>query len=303
MPLRASGPCIRLPIRKGLHFPRKFSGSRSLGSIRVPPESPSYIRLPTPPQSNETKPTRVRGHLPIPRDIFPRSGGDKKVQPHYIERTAPRSTKPREGKTSAQRWKAALADSRRTNLKDGLGALWARRSEIGNARNVRVSRKFQQHKKAGAAPEREDDRLTRPTILQSILDTRVYSDPSRFSRADKSRTKVLARENSKREARRDAIMELYISASNFIVHENELKAEIDKVFAEDYFRQRSQTFYRHGSTENTWGIYGKPPSIANMMETSTGASTKVMDFDESEFDRSVKRQKIIAEDLTGGKME
>ena len=65
----------------------------------------------------------------------------------------------------------------------------------------------------------------------------------------------------------------------------------------------SQAVNRYGATENTWGIYGKPPSIANMLETSTGTSTKLMDYYESEYDRSVKRQKKIAEDLTGGKME
>ncbi|KAG5953132.1 hypothetical protein E4U53_006801 [Claviceps sorghi] len=303
MPPTAPIPYSRLPVYKTLYFIRYFSFSHCLGSSRVPPESPSYVRLPIPPQSDESKPVRVRGHLPIPREVFPRLKGDAKIQTNYIDSTAARPTRRREGSSSVQRWKTALADSRRTNLKDGLNALWARRLQIDNDRNLRVSRKFQQHNKAGAEPEREDDRLTRPTILNSIRDTRVYSDPNRFSRADESRTKFLARENTKLEARRDAIMELYISASNFIVHENELKAEIDKIFTEDYFRQQSQEAYRQGSTENTWGIYGRPPSIANMMETSTGASTKVMDLDESEFDRSVKRQKRIAEDLTGGKME
>ncbi|KAG6015996.1 hypothetical protein E4U43_004395 [Claviceps pusilla] len=303
MPLTTPAPFTRLPVRQALYLLRSFSYSHCLGSSSAPPESPSYVRLPTPPQSDEAKPTRVRGHLPVPRDVFPRLEGDVKIRSYYIERTAARPTRRRDGNSSVQRWKAALAESRRTNLKDGLDALWTRRLQIDNDRNDRVSRKFQQHNKAGAEPEREDDRLTRPTILHSITDTRVYPDPNRFSRANESRTKVLVSDNAKREARRDAIMELYISASNFIVHENELRVEIDKLFTEDYFRQQSQETHRQGSTENTWGIYGRPPSIGNMMETSTGASTKVMDLDESEFDRSAKRQKRIAEDLTGGKME
>ncbi|KAK2606359.1 hypothetical protein QQS21_003178 [Conoideocrella luteorostrata] len=303
MSFTASRPCVRLPIFQALQVSRNLSSSLSLGLNRVPPESPSYIRLPTPPQSDEAKPTRVRGHLPIPREIFPRLEGDKKVHPEYIQRTAPRPAKSREETSAEQRWNAALADSRRTNLKNGLDSLWTRRFNMDKSRNERVGRRFQQHNKASAAPDREDDRLTQPTILGSIMDTKLYPDPDRFSRADRSRTKVLALEKSKHEARRDALMELYISASSFIVHENELKAEIDKVFAEDYFRQQSRAAYRHGATENTWGVYGRPPSVANMMETSVGASTKVMDFDESEYDRSVKRQKRIAEDLTGGKME
>lgn len=303
MSLNPSAPCVRPALRQLLRASRTFSTSQSLGSNNVPPESPSYIRLPTPPQSDETKPARVRGHLPVPREIFPRLEGDRKVRPDYIQRTAQKPAKHREPANEAQRWKAEMADNRRTNLEDSLQALWARRSKSDKVRNARVSRKFEEHNQAAAAPEREDDRLTRSTVLDSVLDTKVYPDPDRFSRADRSRTKVMARESAKREARRDAIMELYISASNFIVQESELKAEIDKVFTEDYFRKQSQAVNRYGATENTWGIYGKPPSIANMLETSTGTSTKLMDYYESEYDRSVKRQKRIAEDLTGGKME
>ena len=195
-----------------------------------------------------------------------------------------------------------MADKRRANLEEGLHSLWARRSEMDKSRHHRVSRNFEANNKAATAAEREDDRITRSTVLGSMLDTKVYADPNRFARIDRSRTRIAARENARREARQDALMELYISASNFIVHESELKAEIDKVFADDYFRKQSQTQNSHVA-ENTWGVYGKPPSIANMTEMSTGTSTKVMHQYESEYDRSVKRQKRIAEDLTGGKME
>lgn len=239
----------------------------------------------------------------MPREVFPRKEGDHKIRPEYLQKTAPKPAKAREPANETQRWKAELADTRRANLEEGLKSLWTRRTKSDKIRNARVSRKFEEHNKAAVAPEREDDRLTRGTVLDAILDTKVYPDPERFSRADRSRTKVVAKEKAKYEARRDALMELYINASNFIVHENELKAEIDKIFTEDYFRKQSQAVSRYGATENTWGTYGKPPSIANMMESTTGTSTKVMDYYESEYDRSVKRQKRIAEEFTGGKME
>lgn len=196
-----------------------------------------------------------------------------------------------------------MAETRRTNLEQGLKALYTRREKSDAARNARVSRKFKEHNEAAAAPEREDDRLTRSTVLDAILDTKVYPDPERFARAQRGKFKVQAKEKAKYEARRDALMELYINASNFIVQESELKAEIDEIFSEDYFRKQSQFFQRYGTTENSWGIYGKPPSIATMLETTTGKSTKLMDYYESEYDRSVKRQKRIAEEFTGGKME
>lgn len=157
------------------------------------------------------------------------------------------------------------------------------------------------HRLAAAAPEREDDRVTRGTVLESLLDTKVYLDPKRFARAEKSRRKVLAVENMKREARRDALMELYISASQFITSESELRSEIENAFSDDYFRKQGQVTARHGAG-NAWGTYGKPPSIYGMLDITKGASAKLVDVMESEHDRSVKRQKRIAEEFTGGKM-
>lgn len=282
---------------------RGLSSSRAVASGHVPPESPLYIRLPPPPQSEEPKVGRVRGHLPVPREIFPRPEGDRKLRPEYMQRAAPEPAVQRQPSNQVQEWKAEMAQSRRTNFEQGLRALWARRSRRQSIRRVKASRNFEANKKAGATPEREDDRLTRSTILDALFDTKLHPDPDRFSRAERSRTRVLAKEKAKREARRDALMELYINTANFIVHEGELKAEIETIFAPDYFRKQSQSANRYGATDNIWGIYGKPTSISSMLENATGTSTKIIDFDESEYDRSVKRQKKIAEDLTGGKME
>ncbi|KAK1245818.1 hypothetical protein MKX07_004887 [Trichoderma sp. CBMAI-0711] len=300
----ASG-CLRPAARQLASASRCFSTTPAILSNAVPPQSPSYIRLPSPPQSqtDEVKPPRVRGSLPVPRQVFPRSEGDRKVRPEYIQQTAPRSPHEREPSNESQRWKREMAETRRANLEQGLKALYRRRERSDAARNARVSRKFRENNEAAAAPEREDDRLTRSTVLDAILDTKVYPDPDRFVRAQRSRAKVQAKETAKYEARRDALMELYINASNFIVHESELKAEIDEIFSEDYFRKQSQAFQLYGTTENAWGVYGRPPSIADMLETTTGKSTKLMDYYESEYDHSVKRQKRIAEEFTGGKME
>ncbi|KAM0478145.1 hypothetical protein ACHAPX_005333 [Trichoderma viride] len=305
MSLYSAGNCLRPVVRQLSSTSRSFSTTPAILSNAVPPESPSYIRLPSPPQSqtDEAKPPRVRGSLPVPRQVFLRSEGDRKIKPDYINKTAPRSANAREPKNDSQRWKREMAETRRTNLEQGLKALYTRREKSDAVRNARVSRKFKENNEAAAAPEREDDRLTRSTVLDAILDTQTYPDPERFARAQRSQVKVQKKEKAKYEARRDALMELYINASNFIVQESELKAEIDEIFSEDYFRKQSQYFQRYGTTENAWGIYGKPPSIANMLETTTGNSTKLMDYYESEYDRSVKRQKRIAEEFTGGKME
>ncbi|KAF5019425.1 hypothetical protein F66182_8568 [Fusarium sp. NRRL 66182] len=304
MSLNLTTSCPRAAARQLFAASRAFSTSAAtLQHQQVPPESPSYIRLPTPPQSDEKKLPRVRGHLPVPREVFPRIEGDRKIQADYIRQTVPKAANARSPQNKSQEWKQKMANSRRENLEMGLKELWVRRNRRDAAQNERVSRKFRENHQAVKAPEREDDRLTRSTVLDSVLDTKTYPDPQRFSRADRSRHKVKTIEGAKREARRDALMELYINASNFIVSEKELKDEIETIFADDYFKKQGYSHARYGSAENTWDIWGKPTSINNMLETTTGTSSKIMDFYESEYDRSVKRQKRIAEEFTGGKME
>lgn len=299
MVLHPATPSMRPIIRHVVSASRSFSSTPAVLSNKIPPESPAYIRLPPPPQSDEAKAARIRGALPVPREIFPRAEGSRKLRPDYILKTAPlpKTRRPTDD------WKATMANNRRKNLQQGLKELWKRQNKDERVRTARAHRKFEENQRLAAAPEREDDRITRGTVLDAILDTKVYPDPDRFLRADRSRSKTLAKETTKREARRDSLMELYINASNFIVQESELKAEIENIFSENFFRNQSQAIDRHGTTENAWGVYGKPPGLARMMEQTAGTSTKVMDYYESEHDRSVKRQKRIAEEFTGGKME
>lgn len=294
--------CSRVAARQLLATSRAFSTSAATLE-QVPPESPSYIRLPTPPQSDEKKLPRVRGHLPVPREIFPRPEGNRKVKADYIKQTVPKPAHKQSPKNESQVWKQKMADSRRQNLETGLKELWVRRNRRDAAQNERVSRKFEEHHQAVKAPERADDWVTRSTIMSNVFDTKTYPYGNRFNEAKLRRAKNQGIISRKRESRRDALMELYINASNFIVSENELKAEIDTIFAEDFFHKQGFDAGKYGAAENTWDVWGKPTSISDMLESTTGVSTKIMDFYETEYDRSVKRQKRIAEEFTGGKME
>lgn len=293
-------PCAGPVVRNALPILRSLS-TTSAKLNDVPPDSPLYIRLPLPPQLEDKKRERVRGFLPVPREIFHGKGGERKLDADYLEKTVPKPRTPKTGSTQRQ-WKAEVADSRRQGLKDGLDELWKRHSKDEAARKKRSDAKFWKNHELATAPEGEDDRLTRGTTLDALLDTKVYPDPKRFSRAHRSRDKVISIQNMKREARRDALMELYISASNFITNEKDLRTEVDTIFSEDYFKKQSQAAGRWG-TENAWGIYGVPPSVNGMLETATGGTARLVDIYESEYDRSVKRQKRIAEEFTGGKME
>ncbi|KAM3492935.1 hypothetical protein MY3957_003772 [Beauveria namnaoensis] len=276
-------------------------------SQQIPPESPSYIRLPQVPQSTETKPERVRGTLPVPRAIFDRADGDRKAQPEYVEKTAPRrrddeNSRSRPLNSDAQKWKKQLADSRRENLAQGLQSLWQRHETREQGRAERARSRERALQRAHEAPEPRAAVMTRGTVLESIYDTAVRPDPERFAKAERSRARVQALEGARRDARRDALMELYINATTFIVTEAELQAEIDTIFHEDYFRKLSIKGLRAGATENVWGVHGAPPGLASMFETVSRTSTNVANASESEFDHSVKRTKKISEELTGGKM-
>ncbi|KAH7321409.1 hypothetical protein B0I35DRAFT_477892 [Stachybotrys elegans] len=304
MAFQGVGACHRVAGRTVLlRQPRSFSTSSALlSSNYVPPESPSYIRLPPTPQSEDPSRPRVRGSLPIPRNIFSGRHGQRKLDPGYVEKTAPVGKKPEGAVSDVQQWKAAMANTRRSNLQRGLRALGDRRKWNDAQREARLDRKLQEHREAVNAPERKDDRVTRGTVLDAVLDTKVYPDPDRFKRAQRSRANVISRENAKREARRDALVELYMNASKFIVTEKDLQTEIDKVFSEDYFKKLGQSAARYGSMQSTWEVYGKPLSISQMLARTTGSAKPMSATGETEFDRSVKRQKTVSEELTGGRM-
>ncbi|XWW92467.1 hypothetical protein V2A60_000390 [Cordyceps javanica] len=305
MSLQSTWSCIRPAAARRVSAAAASRAASSTTPSRgnIPPESPSYIRLPQVPQSTEAKPERVRGTLPVPRDVFERRDGARKVQPEYVARTAPRrADEARPLNSDAQRWKKKLADSRRQNLEEGLQGLWQRHETREQGKAERARRRQQEVRRAREAPEPRAAVMTRGTVLASIADTAVRPDPERFEKAERSRARVLAQEGVRRDARRDALMELYINASSFIVTEAELKEEVDKLFHEDYFRKQSIKSYRPGATENVWGVHGKPPGLATMFETVTRTSTNVASASESEFDHSVKRTKKISEELTGGKM-
>ncbi|KAI9171886.1 hypothetical protein HJFPF1_01377 [Paramyrothecium foliicola] len=306
MPLQPLMPCIRSSLRQSLpSSSRCFSGSSTLLYPNdVPPESPSYIRLTSNFESEDPKAKRVRGHLPVPRQIFDRQDGDRKTRADYIRQTAPERTKAYPD-NETQQWKAKMATARRNNLRGGLNALWQRHAQKESFREARLRHKREEQTKAAAAPERDDDVFTRGTVLESVLDTKVYPDPDRFSRVDRSRNKVTAIERAKREARRDALIELYMGATNFIVQESELQAEIDKIFTADYYTKQKMGTMNPGAAGNAWGVYGKPLSIANMLASTAGSATKspMVDLNGSEHDHAAKAQKRIAEEFTGGKME
>ncbi|EFX05424.1 hypothetical protein CMQ_3493 [Grosmannia clavigera kw1407] len=297
------------------------SGSSSSDSEppRIPPESPRYINVPTPPQSEEIRRPPQRGHLPIPRDIFhlkssaaAKDGADGESQlkksdaAAWTAAAAPRSQAEERGeppRNEREAWRRRLADSRRESLEAGLSGLWERqqqRQQRGRARAENVANR--NRRAALLKPDHQDDVLTRSSVREVTSKmTAVIRDPHRHERQAESAARTAAIAQFKREGRRDALMELYQAAGKFIVDEEELGRKVDELFRPDYFKEEGYS-YGTVNAENIWDVVGKPSTVQDMMSGITRTETKLYDSKRTEVDRTTKRQKLVAEALTGGKM-
>jgi hypothetical protein len=237
--------------------------------------------------------------LPVPRSIFPHKSSERKIDPEYLSKTAATPQSARTG-SSQRQWKAEVAASRRQGLEEGLGELWNRHKHVKTTREMRSRANFQKNHEHRVARERDDDRYTRGTTLGALLDTKVYADPEKNKRLEESRQKIIDRDQHLKEMRRDALMELYVSASNFITHESELRKKIDEIFHEDYFEGQIQQYNKEWTIANVWGVHGYPPSTRNMLDLTSRSMGGGSPKDQS---RTGYRQKRIAEEFTGGKMD
>ncbi|SPO06140.1 uncharacterized protein DNG_08829 [Cephalotrichum gorgonifer] len=272
------------------HTPQVFS---------LPPESPDYIPIPKPPLSEENKPARVRGSLPVPRKIFPQVSDSRKLERSYLRETYPRSEKVPAPETNdpshPQAWKRIMAESRRKNLRSGLKGLWQRKIKRDEKEAAVGANKLRDHVAAGLKAEGTDEFLTLPSILPATLQTEVIPDPERFEKAEASKRAMAEKAEEDRHERRNTIMELYMNAHDFIVEERELEAEVDKIFSENYWRDPSRN--------SAWDEWGTQAGLFDMVgQTVRNPPAHAVEHYTADYSRNMKRQKKTAEELTGGKM-
>ncbi|RYP13777.1 hypothetical protein DL765_006726 [Monosporascus sp. GIB2] len=274
---------------------------------QIPPESPLFINVPNPPQDQSIEALRelkpVKGHLPVPRQVFKHRDAHLKPTAAVLAKAAPEPSSERsrrEPGAEVQAWKRRMAASRRENLGSGLRELWQRKQMLDARRRERSERKLAENRAAATAPEREDDRLTRASVNAKTLATAVLPDPLRFERAKESRARtseILAR---KSERRRDAIQELYMNARRFIIDEAALEAEVERAFDPVLMRGSSATGQE---IRNIWDLEGPPDRIGEMLSKVSGASNHLITAFGTPKTQTDKRQKRIAEELTGGTMD
>ncbi|KAI5857369.1 hypothetical protein GGS23DRAFT_345943 [Durotheca rogersii] len=279
---------------------------------RIPPESPRFINVPNPPQDQSIEARRelkpIKGHLPVPRPIFKHPEDRRKVTDAWLRAAAPlptpgsKSGKAETPSNSAQAWKRLMAETRRSNLRDGVRRLYDRHRRLQRQRRERQITGAARARAAAEAPEREDERLTATTVNAGTLQTAVILDPLRFERALESRERTNAVAQRRSEARRDALQELYMRARSFIVTEEQLEAEVSRLFSPTYWKDQGLSSSGFEIT-NVWDLHGRPKTVADMFtDISRNSSTLLKNY-ETDKTRTLKRQKEVAEELTGGKLD
>ncbi|KAI1137378.1 hypothetical protein F5Y05DRAFT_389170 [Hypoxylon sp. FL0543] len=285
------------------------SAAKSSPQQQIPPESPLFINVPNPPQDQSIEALRelkpVKGHLPLPRRVFRQRDGHLKPQDEWLTRSAPQPSSEKSQqppRSDVHAWKRKMAASRRENMREGVRALYSRKQLFDRRRLERQTARLAANRAAAFAPEREEDRLTRASVNLGTLQTAVLPDPERLERALKSRERTEFLSAQKSETRKDAIQELYMKARSFIVDEKELEAEVDRLFAPDYWKKMGVSPSGFEMT-NIWDMEGRPMTVADMLSDVARTSSKVVTNFQSEKTRTLKRQKEVAEELTGGKLD
>ncbi|KAI5808553.1 hypothetical protein DFH27DRAFT_230051 [Peziza echinospora] len=210
----------------------------------VSPESPKYIEIPRPPRAPRLFTPHVKGKLPTPKAIFPSVGPDK-TSPAYLSRLTKLPTTPRPIPSAAHKpeeaayvaWKLKMADKRRQNLRQGLLELSAKKKAFDSHRQEIRERRTQARQDLLDKKEREDVRLTLPSVLSTLRASDRISDPNRAERLHAKAQQHAAAVAEKAGERREHIHDLYLHAETFILTEAQLEAAIEAEF-------RTESLYR-----------------------------------------------------------
>ncbi|KAI4147505.1 MAG: hypothetical protein LQ340_005528 [Diploschistes diacapsis] len=266
----------------------------------IPPESPYFIHVPQPPQPQAVRLRWMKGTLPVPREIFKPTSTTDKTSPEYLSQVAPepfptrKNPAPTKDAQALIDFKAAGSALRRQNLREGLRTL-KRRKTITDARIARASQKKQAaYKAATEAPERDDEYLSRATIMAHMTEPALWA-ARKAADLPARRARYAALVAEKEAEKRNHVHTLYMHAKDFIVTNEQLERRITEAFDED-------PFYVNNPGLGIWDKEGFPESVKVLLgikEQSLGTAVD-QKYGYSEMTR--ERLQKIAEELTGGKM-
>lgn len=284
------------------------SFSTSARTCEVAPESPKFIHIPQPLQPSYPPKRIVKGILPVPREIFRPQDPDK-TSPDYLAAVTPEPSGPSaDASTSSSppseladrlAWRRRLASSRRRLLRESLFELRRRKDRTDKAIAARKAIRRAEREQALNQPQREDDRLTSPTVIQAMKQFQVgiLPDPDREARIAAKAAHVQAIQEQIKEKRKDLLHTLYMNARLFITTESHLDDEINRVFTSWPKEWHSDAY----KGRNIWNR-GPPKTVQEMIHERSKKGRSAMKQITEASRQTQDRMKRIAEELTGGKL-
>jgi hypothetical protein len=250
-----------------------------------------------PPQRQAERKRDIKGTLPTPRNIFHRRAPDR-TDPNYLAATTPEPKNNQPTVDDRTAWKRRLAAARRTNLREGILELHKRKIRQDSTLTSRSTANRTERERRLRAPQREDDRLTSPTVSTALENPHIgLPDPDRETRIAMQAERTKEMRALKQEERKYALHTLYMHAREFITTEEQLEAEIQKIFIPSPFGRG------HEGKTSIWDAYGAPPTVEDMLSEVNRTQKTAIDFHKGPAPVTGRRMKRIAEELTGGKMD
>ncbi|KAJ5175129.1 uncharacterized protein N7482_001006 [Penicillium canariense] len=284
-------------LRSGRTASLQVRGFATSPNLRVGPESPHFIDIPRIVQASNPAKPRVKGTLPVPRELFPARRADK-PRKAYLDAVTPapsteRTVNPKSSDPEKQAFKLKMAVLRRKNLREGLQTLYKRKQVAVETMFNRSFESQSRRERILQQPEAEDERLTRPSVVQAMQPQphTTLADPNREQRLALSRARMEAKRAEKDAERRDHLQSLYMNARTFITTEEQLTAEIDRVFPEG---ENEAWRNDHQQGDNIWNL-GVPPTVQSVVNETRKSET-------ARWDVTQDRVKKLGEQITGGKL-
>ncbi|KAL8997929.1 MAG: hypothetical protein Q9169_002922 [Polycauliona sp. 2 TL-2023] len=306
-------PYLRPSRYQRSHHLRPFSTTTPSHRPAIGPESPNYIHVPRAPQPDAYYRPHIKGILPTPRPIFPRSqksAPETKTSDAYFALTTP-SPSPSSTLNKHQQkgippttrrlteLKAQNAAHRRRNLQESLLELRERKRKTDARLQARTSAKQRDRERRLNAPTPDDEKYTAASILQSSLPSRTgLPDPDRSARIAAKAANYAAHDAMKKAERRNALHTLYMNAREFVVTEEGLNEAVEKAF--DPYSKQFDNESRRGL--NVWNL-GYPETVKELLEKANkGENGRAVERSSGFSGVTDERMRRIGEELTGGKM-
>lgn len=284
-------------LRNSRTASRQVRGFATSPNLRAGPESPHFIDAPRILQPGNPIKPHVKGTLPVPRELFPARRPDK-PRKQYLDDVTPlpsteRKVNPKSADPEKQAFKIKMAELRRQNLREGLRKLYKRKQVAEDTMYERSLESQDRRERILQQPEPEDELLTRPSVVQAMLPQKhaTLADPNREARLALSKARMEAKKAQKDAQRQAGIQSLYMNARTFITTEEQLAAEIDRVFPEG---ENEAWRNDHQQGENIWNL-GTPPTVQSIVIESQKSET-------ARWDTIQDRVKKLGEQITGGKL-